>query len=81
MASPGNRHCANCIGTLSFPVKTAQIPSSVCIFGVLVELEKLRAVLVTKLGHSLTDRRTDGTILSRKRALAAVPRYQGRINR
>ena len=21
MASPGNRHCANCIGTLSFPVK------------------------------------------------------------
>ena len=20
MASPGNRHCANCIGTLSFPV-------------------------------------------------------------
>ena len=50
MASPGNRHCANCIGTLSFPVKTAQIPSSVCIVGVLVELEKLRAVLVTKIG-------------------------------
>ena len=22
MASPGNRHCANCIGTLSFPVKS-----------------------------------------------------------
>ena len=21
MASPGNRHCANCIGPLSFPVK------------------------------------------------------------
>ena len=21
MASPGNRHCADCIGTLSFPVK------------------------------------------------------------
>ena len=20
MASPGNRHCANCIGTLSFPI-------------------------------------------------------------
>ena len=20
MASPGNQHCANCIGTLSFPV-------------------------------------------------------------
>ena len=80
MASPGNRHCANCIGTLSFRVKTAQIPSSVCIFGVLVELEKLRAVLVTKIG-ALSDGRTDGTILSRKRALAAVPRYHGRINR
>jgi len=22
MASPGNRHCANCIGTLSFPIAT-----------------------------------------------------------
>ena len=22
MASPGNRHCANCIGTLSFPICT-----------------------------------------------------------
>jgi len=21
MASPGNQHCANCIGTLSFPIK------------------------------------------------------------
>ena len=21
MASPGNRHCANCIGTLSFPIR------------------------------------------------------------
>ena len=21
MASPGNQHCANCIGTLSFPVR------------------------------------------------------------
>ena len=21
MASPGNRHCANCIGTLPFPIK------------------------------------------------------------
>ena len=21
MASPGNRHCANCIGTLSFPMR------------------------------------------------------------
>jgi len=59
MSSPGNRHCANCIGTLSFPVKTAQMPSSVCIFGVLVELEKLRAVLVTKIG-ALSDGRTDG---------------------
>ena len=24
MASPGNRHCANCIGTLSFAISTAQ---------------------------------------------------------
>ena len=23
MASPGNRHCANCIGTLSFPIQRA----------------------------------------------------------
>jgi len=22
MASPGNHHCANCIGTLSFPIGT-----------------------------------------------------------
>ena len=22
MASPGNQHCANCIGTLSFPIAT-----------------------------------------------------------
>ena len=26
MASPGNRHCANCIGTLSFPT-AARLPS------------------------------------------------------
>jgi len=24
MASPGNQHCANCIGTLSFPMCTVQ---------------------------------------------------------
>ena len=23
MACPGNRHCANCIGTLSFPISSA----------------------------------------------------------
>ena len=28
MASPGNHHCANCIGTLSFPICRPQ--SSVC---------------------------------------------------
>ena len=22
MASPGNQHCANCVGTLSFPILT-----------------------------------------------------------
>ena len=26
MTSPGNQHCANCIGTLSFPM--AQLPKS-----------------------------------------------------
>ena len=25
MASPGNQHCASCIGTLSFPVGTADV--------------------------------------------------------
>ena len=25
MASPGNQHCANCIGTLSFPVGKLRI--------------------------------------------------------
>ena len=25
MASPRNRHCANCIGTLSFPIKNKNI--------------------------------------------------------
>jgi len=25
MASPGNQHCANCIGTLSFPTKESSI--------------------------------------------------------
>ena len=24
MASPGNRHCANCIGALSFPMVTTE---------------------------------------------------------
>ena len=24
MASPGNRHCANCIGTLSFPINVSR---------------------------------------------------------
>ena len=27
MASPGNQHCANCIGTLSFPIGKGQIPT------------------------------------------------------
>jgi len=27
MASPGNEHCANCIGTLSFPIGKATVPS------------------------------------------------------
>jgi len=25
MASPGNRHCVNCIGTLSFPVAVSKL--------------------------------------------------------
>ena len=25
MASPGNQHCANCIGTLSFPIVECRI--------------------------------------------------------
>ena len=29
MASPGNPHCANCIGTLSFPIITARCYASV----------------------------------------------------
>jgi len=28
MAIPGNQHCANCVGTLSFPISTAYILSS-----------------------------------------------------
>jgi len=28
MASPGNRHCANCIGTLSFPTGSASVRCS-----------------------------------------------------
>ena len=28
MASPGNPHCANCIGTLSFPIITARCYAS-----------------------------------------------------
>ena len=32
MASAGNRHCASCIGTLSFPIwRSARIRSSVCL--------------------------------------------------
>ena len=27
MASPGNRHCANCIGALSFPILTVRLVS------------------------------------------------------
>ena len=29
MASPGNRHCANCVGALSFPTA---FPPHVCLF-------------------------------------------------
>ena len=29
MASPGNRHCANCIGALSFPI-AAECGSELC---------------------------------------------------
>ena len=28
MASPGNQHCANCIGTLSFPIYKQQTKSA-----------------------------------------------------
>ena len=27
MASPGNQHCANCIGTLSFPIAYIDVQS------------------------------------------------------
>ena len=29
MASPGNQHCVSCIGTLSFPIRSARQPSSI----------------------------------------------------
>ena len=35
MASPGNQHCASCIGTLSFPTASAQRDLLLCV----VELE------------------------------------------
>jgi len=28
MASPGNQHCANCIGTVSFPMVGAAVPDA-----------------------------------------------------
>ena len=33
MASPGNQHCASCIGTLSFPIQSATgiITASFCV--------------------------------------------------
>jgi len=30
MASPGNRHCARCIGTLSFPIMRADLRRNYC---------------------------------------------------
>ena len=36
MASPGNRHCANCIGTHSFPIVSDSAPSHVLYSGVSV---------------------------------------------
>ena len=30
MASPGNQHCANCIGTLSFPMAARLLPVFAC---------------------------------------------------
>ena len=32
MASPGNQHCANCIGTLSFPIHVSAICQDVFFF-------------------------------------------------
>ena len=31
MASPGNQHCANCIGTLSFPITAWSVCVPVCL--------------------------------------------------
>jgi len=31
MASPGNRHCANCIGTFSFPIQQHILRDCVCV--------------------------------------------------
>ena len=30
MANLGSQHCANCIGTLSFPMAASQVPKSRC---------------------------------------------------
>ena len=44
MASPGNQHCANCIGTLSFPLAVARcaIPKSNCICSLLCQVYTAR---------------------------------------
>ena len=33
MASRGNRHCASCVGTLSFPIRLASLRESGCLLG------------------------------------------------
>jgi len=50
MASPGNRHCANCIGTLSFAIV-------VCVTGWTVMWQNSTAVHVTVLVQKSTNKK------------------------
>ena len=52
MASPGNHHCANCIGTLSFPIRAREHQISELNLSELINLSELKAVLAS---HSRTN--------------------------
>jgi len=51
MTSPGNQHCADCIGTLSFPIyeeRSRLFPTAWFIFNIIVNfLEEARLAIFT----------------------------------
>jgi len=77
MASPRNQHCANCIGTLSFPISRS------CVFNVAMQQSKrLSATMLTEVAkyncrYSL---RSASTTFDSTRWKAARPKSSSRLH-